>query len=124
MIAQTIAETIIETINEAETHPPLEIFCPYCQPNLSMYAQFPQTAKRKMKQVVFRPDDGYTSITYSCEDCIELQATRWDGIWHIRTIENNGHNKNRDELPQDYQQYLKRVFGKYELMNELANCRQ
>jgi hypothetical protein len=98
----------------AERLPPLEIFCPYCQPNLQFYLQFPQTAERKMKQAVFSVVDGTTSVTYSCEGCLELYVQHRKGSCRIEQMPNNG---NCTGLSREYQEYLRRVFGEFELTN-------
>ena len=95
--------------------PPLEIFCPFCQPNLWYYLLFPQTAERKMKQVVYGADDGTISVAYSCEGCLEMYFERRDGVCEIEPVQDEDTGVT---LPPDYRQYIKRTFGDFKLVHE------
>lgn len=113
MLAETEA-----LLQDQERHPPLEIFCPFCQPNLRYFMLFPQTAERKMRQAFYAADGESVSIIYSCQGCLEIYMTRNNGTWHVRPIQGNGHSgRIADILPQDYKEYLRRIFGEYELIN-------
>lgn len=107
-----LAET--ETLPQ-ERHPPLEIFCPFCQPDLRYHMLFPQTAERKMKQALYSSGDGSITAIYSCEGCLEMYFEQKNGLWEVRPMQDG---TREIKLPDEYQQYLKRTFGNFKLVDE------